>query len=97
MNDSEGDAVRAMKEEHPEWFGQIREGLVIRPGDHLILSFPAGASAKEAAELRDEVQRRLPKDVRVTVVFGAEQIAVIREQDIRDAIQRYEDAAGMRP
>jgi hypothetical protein len=96
MNDSEGEAVRAMKQEHPEWFEQIREGLVVHTGDHLILSF-AAMDAEQAEELREQAEQRLPKNVKVTFVFGAEQIAVIREQEIRDAIQRYEDAAGMRP
>jgi hypothetical protein len=81
MSDTEGDAVRAMKEEHPEWFEQIREGLVVRPGDHLILSFPADSSPKDLAEFRDRIREQLQPigpDIQVTLVAGVDQITVIR-------------------
>ena len=77
MSDSEGDAVRAMKEEHPEWFEQIREGLVVHPGDHLILTFPA-QYGQDKDMIRDKIAEGFPDDLHFSLIFGAEQVVVVR-------------------
>ena len=54
----------------------VAEGLVVKPGDSLIVRVATGTTPKQIDEFLNEIQGRFP-DVEVTVV-GAEQIAVVR-------------------
>jgi hypothetical protein len=61
---------------------EIREGLVVHSGDHLVLNFPAVMSVERTFELKERLTERFGKfDVDVTLIVGAEQIAVIRASD----------------
>ena len=55
---------------------EIREGLVIYPGDHLLVTVPFGTSAEFVQQLKDRFAER-HSDIDVTVLT-AQQIAVVR-------------------
>ena len=57
----------------------VKEGLVVHPGDQLVLSFPADTTAERFAEIVRVARAQFdPKEIGVTVIAGAEQIVVIR-------------------
>lgn len=55
----------------------IQEGLIVRPGDKLLIRVRPDSYPEELAALLDKLQQRFP-EVEITVV-GAEQLAVVRD------------------
>jgi hypothetical protein len=65
----------------------VAEGLVVRPGDTLLLRLPADMSMDAIARARDAVEPALREKlpgVDVVLVCGVEQIAVRRAEDGAD-------------
>lgn len=59
----------------------VKEGLVVHPGDHLILSFPANSSPQDLQEMRDRLwERFIGAGIEVTLVTAVTQLAVIRRE-----------------
>jgi hypothetical protein len=59
---------------------RIEEGLIIRPGDTLIVRVEPDISQAEAEELKRGIMERLPLLASVMVI-GCDQIAVMRERN----------------
>lgn len=59
---------------------QIAEGLVVRPGDKLVIRCHRDTTRANLDELADSIKERWP-DVDVVVLAGVEQIAVVRADD----------------
>jgi len=55
---------------------QIKEGLVLRPGDHLVVTVE-NQVAKQVYEFSEGLRERLGPDIKVTVIAGVEMIAKI--------------------
>jgi hypothetical protein len=55
----------------------IQEGLVLRPGDKLLIRVRTTSSPEQVGKLLDDLKQRFP-EVETTVV-GAEQLAVVRD------------------
>jgi hypothetical protein len=55
----------------------VAEGLVVRPGDTLVLRLEGDVSPETARRAKETVEARVP-GVPVLIVAGAEQIAVVR-------------------
>lgn len=73
----------------------VKEGLVVHPGDQLVLSFSADLSAENADYIQKQILRKFGSTgIEVMIVVGAEQIAVIRQDDeafakrVRDIVWR---------
>lgn len=56
---------------------EIREAIVVKPGDHLIVRVDVCTSRSEFDQLRTALEGRFPQ-LEVTVI-AAEQIAVVRD------------------
>lgn len=53
--------------------------IVVPPGAHLVVSYPAGISPERAVELRARLQQLVPGLAdRVLLLSGAEQLAVVQ-------------------
>ena len=65
-----------------EVLGSVKEGLVVRPGDHLVLSFPAETTGEHVAELLEVLRERFrPLNIDFTVIAGASEMLVIGQDD----------------
>lgn len=60
----------------------MARGLVVRPGDSLIVAVPDAVSAVEANELRAKVLRRLPGLADVLIISKAVSLAAFRPRDV---------------
>lgn len=59
---------------------QIAEGLVVRPGDKLVIRCHRDTTREHADQVRHAITERWP-DVDVVLIAGVEQIAVVRADD----------------
>jgi hypothetical protein len=57
----------------------VREALIIKPGDHLIVRTDRGITPAEAAELRQQLLTKLPALADATVV-AADGLYVLRDE-----------------
>lgn len=60
----------------------MARGLVVRPGDSLIVAVPDAVSPGDADELRAKVLRRLPGLVDVLIISKAASLAAFRPGDL---------------
>jgi len=83
-----------------ELLSGIKEALVLRQGDTLVVNLGRDVSLAEFETFRErisaEVKKKMP-DVEVLVVGGIEQIAVHRPDAAADDIQRAVDEATANP
>jgi hypothetical protein len=56
----------------------IAEGLVVRPGDTLVLRLDEGVDVDEALEVKAAIERGMPPGVQVGVIVADGQLAVVR-------------------
>jgi hypothetical protein len=59
----------------------VKEALVIRPGDHLLIRCDGDINPGEAAELRQIIKAQLPLLSDVTILANATGLAVFRAAD----------------
>lgn len=59
----------------------VRMAAVVRPGDTLVLALEHHISDQEHSEMRNAIREYLPKDVRVMVVSGALELAIVRSSE----------------
>lgn len=57
---------------------EITHGVVVRPGDYLLVVVPASTRREQFDELREGLRQRLPDSVECCVMAGVEQLAVYR-------------------
>lgn len=56
----------------------IREGLIVRPGDRLIVTLDDELSAEQGRHFLDRLKGRFGDEVTVTVMSGVHQLALVR-------------------
>lgn len=59
---------------------EIKEGVVVRPGDTLVVRLPADVRRQQVNEIADELRSRLPDGVHV-IVCNAEQLGVVQAEE----------------
>lgn len=64
---------------------KIREGLVVRPGDMLVVRLHDDSDEEEGRRMAAELDDMMPPGAQVCVLAGVEQIAVVRADDKSEA------------
>jgi electron transfer flavoprotein alpha/beta subunit len=57
---------------------RIAEGVVVRSGDALILTFKDRLTVEQALAIKTKVEGRLPEGTKVTVISNGAEVIVVR-------------------